>query len=940
MKTNSLYALAALTLLIPQLAFAVGDVNGRIRGTVTEADSGAPVPGATVTVSGKKLIGGAQVMTTSDDGTYEAIELPGGKYDVEVTYAGVKPIKRTVIVRQGEATPLDIVWSAELAAAEVTEVQAERHMTRPDSTQTGTVLSADTESRLATGRTNTDLAQQVVGVKADRGLPVVKGANRLSNHYLSDGMDITDSVTNNFATQVNFDSIASLEVLTGGMEAQYNALGGVVNVTTATGSDELHLDTSLYVNNSAFSANNVYGSQSYEHDLVFSTVNAGPTQGYNANFNISGPILKQKLWYNVSLEYDYNQQSLQPAPPINLVHPPRTEHDFHPRLKFSYAPTSKNRITLAASGDPALIFNRSQTNKGLGLTEYGQSQGGMFSVLQWDYFASQNLSTNLQTGFNYNTVHQSQMCDFMGGGSVNFGPRDSRFSDQNYKCLKAAGHNNEQPSHINGYDGTVWYNGGQENNDRRYTFQLDPSVSIRGKGWGEHDAKIGIQSRAVIHDFNQHTPGLSVYNDLLTGAPFEAGLCNETTGVGCNLRTDTPDFKTHAVGFGVGFFAQDRWKVLKRLTILPGIRLDYGTTKNTAGQTVTDSWGVGPRLGFALDLTGDQKTIFTGYYGRANDTLTLLPAQYADPQGGSTINRWDPNANGGKGGFVFRNATNGAGGYVLDPHATTPHTDEITFGLNREFFHDSVASIGYTYKRMSNIWEEVEVNQIWDPSGSRVIGYANGKAQTVNKFTTPDQAYRNYHGLDFAVESRPTPNWDVYAGYTLSWLFGPGADDVGIIGAGSGFANPRQMKFYDGYLPEDSRHNVKLHASYNFHGLVAGANLTYSTGTPLTKVYWNANNGTYSNRRTPSGTDAGAAVNDPSQVASFHVPDQLIVNVRISYDFKEVINQHLIIMADFFNLFNFDTPTGLTATDTPTFGQANTGRIAPLRMQLAARYLF
>ena len=48
---------------------AAGEQAGRISGSVIEAASGAPVPGATVTVSGPTMIGGPLTLTTSDDGT-------------------------------------------------------------------------------------------------------------------------------------------------------------------------------------------------------------------------------------------------------------------------------------------------------------------------------------------------------------------------------------------------------------------------------------------------------------------------------------------------------------------------------------------------------------------------------------------------------------------------------------------------------------------------------------------------------------------------------------------------------------------------------------------------------------------------------------------------------------------------------------------------------
>src|SRR5678816_3115671 len=93
--------LVALCAAFPGVALAVGEQSGRVAGIVTEAASGAPIPGATITISGPALIGGPRRLTTGDDGRYEAVELPPGRYDVEISYAGVKPLKRRVVVRQG-----------------------------------------------------------------------------------------------------------------------------------------------------------------------------------------------------------------------------------------------------------------------------------------------------------------------------------------------------------------------------------------------------------------------------------------------------------------------------------------------------------------------------------------------------------------------------------------------------------------------------------------------------------------------------------------------------------------------------------------------------------------------------------------------------------------------------------------------------------------------
>ncbi len=960
-RRELLRAVAALLALSPALAFAVGEQSGRIEGTVTEAVSGAPVPGATISISGKNLIGGARVVTTTDDGRYEAVELPPGRYDVEISYSGVKPIKRRVIVRQGETAPLDVQWSPELAQAEVTVVVEERHYTKPDSTQTGTVLSADSEGKIAmTDRRYQFFAQQVAGVTPDPQntslFQNVKGGNIVDNRYLIDGLDTTDPGSNTFATNVNLDLVASEEVLTGGMEAQYNSLGGVFNLITAAGSDEWHVDTSLYVNNSSLTAPNKYGGYNYNGYRQFLGGASPPTQKYQANVNFGGPLIKHRLWFQASLEYYYEETSQPAGPPIQVQHPSYYRHQILAHLKLTWAPNDKNRVTLSMHTDPAFLHNircryYGECNYGLGITEQGQSQGGAWATLAWDYFKSQNVNVNVTAGFMYTFVDYKPEGILYGASSVEYGPTN-QYAELGYSQMNQH-YNPNQARHTNNVDGTVWYQGDVSVEQPRYRVSLDPSLSIRGQGAGYHDAKIGIQSEYLYASNKQHYPGLATYSDN-NGGPLEKGVCNENYmgsgqagGNGCDQRTLYPDFKNHQDGWGLGVFLQDRWKPFKRLTITPGIRFDWGITHNSLGQTVSNLFCVGPRLGVNVDLTGDQKTILGVFYGRANEVATLIAAGYADVTATSTTQQYNPATNTWKTQYT----AGGAGGYQIDPNMKAPHTDEFTVSLRREIFKNSMGGIEYTYKKYSNMWEQVEINQIWDPSGTRVVGYANGQPQQIFKVATPDDNYRIYQGVDFYVESRPTDNWDFYAAYTLSWLYGTQADELGQIsgitnGVGvSAFYNPRQKMFYDGFLPEDRRHALRVRASYTTHGLQGGVLLFYWSGTPLSTAYYNQNDAQYSNRRGPQGNDPGKTTNplgspnDPSQWSEFRLPDQLEIDLRLAYDFHDLIKQHVMLMADFFNLFNLSTPLYLDNTNTTTFSTVQ-GRVSPFRFEVGLRYSY
>ena len=972
MKTlASLFAKAVvlatvLAVWAPRAAHAVGETNGRIAGTVTEAQTGAPVPGATVTASSSSLIGPPRTVTTGEDGRYEIVELPPGRYTVEVSYSGVKPITRKVIVRQGEMLPLDIAWSAELAETETTVVVEERHMTRPDTTQTGTVLSADTESKIASGRRYQDIVVQVAGTQDSgnvgngnqaAGNPLIKGGLWTNNKWLVDGLDISDAMLNSFSSNINFDSIASVDVITGGMEAQYNTLGGIINLITAQGSDEWHVDSSFYVNNQKFSANPQFGQSLYSGVQDDARSRPAPTQSYQVNANVGGPILKHRLWFNFSFEYRYGESGTPSGPPLNVNNPSSRSNRYLLRLKLTWAPSDKHRFTLSASADPAFFYNVDNPNNRLATAQDYQDQGGIFTILQWDWFLNQNINTNVQAGFQYSFINFGPMGVF---STPDCQSTDKMFSPQ----AQCANYNQNTPAHTNTNDNSVWYNGSGAQRDKRYTVQFDPSVSLRGRLLGYHDAKIGIQTRYVAHTVDVKTPGDASFSDAgvdANGLPqnLEAGLCKPDPNNpgrfigGCNLVFKSPPYSQKQQGFSFGIFAQDRWKPIKRLTILPGLRFDYGRTWNSIQQAVTSLYGFGPRLGATVDVTGDQKTIVSAFYGRSNEVMSLIPSgDEGDVSGLTQIYAYNPTS---KRFDTLLGGFGGAGGYRIDPNASTPHSDEVTLGLRREVFRDSVASIDYTYKRLSNIWDGVEINQVWDPAGYRVVGFRDPThPQAIYKVTTPDGNYREYQGVDFTVESRPSPNWDLYGAYTLAWTYGPGGEQFGQINFDQSFSpfyNPRITHMYEGFLTEDIRHSLKLRASYTYHGFSGGVFFRYDSGSPLTRKYYNYQNGAYTNQRGPTGTDPGlppngnpnpsgpSQTNDPRKFAEFRFPDSIDVSLRAQYDFHELIKQHLMLIVDFFNVFNLGAVAQIANTDNSQFGTV-LGRQTPFRFQLGLRYVY
>jgi hypothetical protein len=926
----------ALALALPGSALAVGELNGRISGKLLESGTSAALPGVKVTITSPALIGGAKVIATANDGYFEASSLPPGEYLVEFSMDGVKPTRRKLVVRQGETSPLNVTWNVESDMEETIDVEAEVPATRPDSTQSGTVFSSETQSRVASGRSYQAVAQQVAGVSGGAN-PDVRGGNSIMNRYLVDGLDITDPVTNTFSANINFDSVGSFSILTGGMEAQYNSMGGVINLVSQQGSDEFHVDASFYGNHYKLSAPNQYGANLYEGSKFLDETPRPPTEGYQGNLNVSGPIVKEKLWFNFSYQYGNNQASVPSAPPLSIQAPNRQAISNLMRGKLTWAPGSRSRVTLSALADPASFDyadnNASNANFITPLASRRQNQGGLLGNLIWEYFPSEATTFKAMVGGQQSTIEV--------GPQALLGKIDSDALKDFYNESNST-YDPTRPHHTNGDDQSQWFNFNRHTVDARYTVQTYLSVARRGMLFGQrHEAQVGFQGRLVQRRYSRTTPGGRFYNDAGGGAG-EAGLCvDETTGVGCNTYTEYPDVRTIERGGGFGLYAQDRWKPTEWLTVMPGLRFDYGMTKDASGRIVAQLAGLGPRLGAVVDVTRDQKTIFSAFYGRSNETLSLLAAANASPGATQTIYQYNKATK----QFEYLQSAGGPGGTLVDrKNHTPPHSDEILLSLRRQVTKGVGLGVEYTYKQMSNIWDLVEVNQIWDPSGTRIVGYRDPSYKgAINNVARPDTNWIKYQSVDFIASGRPSKELEFYAAYTLSFRYGPGNDSMGQLATGlSPHFNPRQTQFYTGYAFGDTRHQLKFQGSYTWKGLSFGPGLSYATGTPLARRYLTSNNVTGNILRSPIGTTPTNG-NDPSQIAEFRLPDVLTVNARVSYDFAELTGQKFTLIADGFNLFNMAAATALRTTENASspslIGQA-TARQQPLRLQLGLRYQY
>lgn len=125
-------------LLLPALAWAQ---QGTVTGTVTEAESGDPLPGATVQIVGENT--GA---ASSADGQYRITGVPSGEQTLQVSFVGYQEQERTVNVPDGGTVRVN--FQLRTSQAQLEEVVVSSYAVEEDVRVTGASESVSEDDTL------------------------------------------------------------------------------------------------------------------------------------------------------------------------------------------------------------------------------------------------------------------------------------------------------------------------------------------------------------------------------------------------------------------------------------------------------------------------------------------------------------------------------------------------------------------------------------------------------------------------------------------------------------------------------------------------------------------------------------------------------------------------------------------------------------------------
>jgi len=258
---------------------------GKIRGVVTDGESGDPLPGANIVVVGSSFGAASNV-----DGYYTILRVPPGIYEVRADFIGYqKVLIQNVEVLTDLTTQIDFqlkTQTVELGSEVV--IVAERPIIRKDLTSAEARVQAEEISRLPVQELG-DILNLQAGISRDSAGGIhIRGGRSTEVAYMVNGVRITDDFTRTQSFQVENESIQELQVISGTFNAEYGeALSGIVNIVTKAGGNDFHGSFE------AWAGDYVSGRD----DLFFNIDNIDAAANHNFSASLSGPIIKDKLTF-------------------------------------------------------------------------------------------------------------------------------------------------------------------------------------------------------------------------------------------------------------------------------------------------------------------------------------------------------------------------------------------------------------------------------------------------------------------------------------------------------------------------------------------------------------------------------------------------------------------------------------------------------------------
>ena len=598
--------MAALSIILfPVKAFPQGETTSAIVGQVTDATNAA-ISGATVTITNRETAL-QRSAKTDDEGRFNLPQLKPDTYSVRVEAAGFASQQNDhVLAALGQKQTVN--FTLRVAQSNQTiEISSEAPILNPENANTSTTLNAhELENLPNPGGDLTYPLQFAAGAlinTAGSGNDFVGGTNgygnvefnglpALSNGYIVDGLETNDPLTNlNSGLSTNLvlglNSISEVTVNTLSYAVDQGRYGASqVNYVTKSGSNQFHGNLYELWNGSRFNAADYFTNATLGNHKPRSTVN-------HFGGSVGGPIVHDKLFFFFDSEW---VRIALPIVTATIVPTTAFQNYILQQVPSLSAPFYRQMFALYgnSSGAPRAILGCPLGANGDGCADsqsvsHSSDDREQVQTARVDYNFNENntswfrfqADTGLQAAYTdpinplFNAFSPQPLYSFAAGYThvfsqnlVNyFNPAfswyESLFGPANFQktlsafpiVLEGTGPNAFSP--VGGLDDT-WVQG-----RRASRFFINDNLA-----WsrGAHELRFGTNTRILRlndYDFGEGSVPTVTY----------ATLQQYIQGVASTATETFPTFANEPFNFlNLDVYAQDTWKVTKKLTWTFGIR--------------------------------------------------------------------------------------------------------------------------------------------------------------------------------------------------------------------------------------------------------------------------------------------------------------------------------------------------------------------------------
>jgi len=904
-------ALALLVFSWSSPAFAqrtTGEISGRV-----VDESGAALPGVEATIHGAG-VPGAPFVVTSETGAYRFPVLPAGSYAIEFALQGFASSKIDAIqVAVGQTVDLNVTLKISSVEETIT-VNGISPVVNVTTSEVSTNYSREWVQNAPVRRFSYfDLINSAPGVSSTSNVGQSTSAQSLGNstnenQYQIDGTDISST------PWPNTDAIEEVQVLQLGASAEYgNVQGAVFNIVTRQGGNAFHGDANSYFQSDSVTARNTTEAADKGWPYHRDKYRDGTVQ-------VSGPFMRDKLWFFGSLQY---QRDWDSQPGVDPKTP--TENDSRRMFyKFNYAINDHHRIMHGYHNDFYFIPDVATSFQAPSTIGFSHGDNPTPNLVYTGVLSDKTFVEGRYSGF---FLHSSNNPQQAGVPSVM-----TRYEDQDTGLITGGI--------------TSW----TENRSWRYGLSTKLSHVVDHFIGGSHDLNTGVQYGLAGSD------QLTGPNDVLT---VYSASGRQTTGT-----TQLP-YHQGATGTWTGVYLDDTYRV-SRMVVNVGVRYDYSKASfpslpllnaqglPTGSFSVANNnlfhWNtVSPRVGMNYQVNSSGKTIVKAHYGRYYKGIEPTEYRGAVPSISPAYSFVQDSA-GNRSNFV---QTSSNANLRIDPNFKDAYNDQFIVQLEQELVENLGLQVNYVYKTGSDYggWQDIAGTYVQvpyvdnvgtDASGQTVMVYrlTSAAADRVFLLTSPDGLHMRYSGLTTTLTKRFARNWQLVYSLVLSKAEGrlgssaratsttTQTSTAGTFGRET--AGPNDYVNTDGLLIGDRPVVSKVQVSYRLpKGVLVAANAQYQSGRFYSRQI----------RVAGLGFPATPTINMEANTGDRRVPATAMVDLRAQKEFElGGSGTKLGLFLDVLNLNNSDQSEGVASTlgTSSSFG-APTRYVPPRRAMAGAK---